>query len=89
MIKIEAYQNLTERTQKVDLWENQGYQMLHDDFDASWKAGDEPHGTLTFTDEPGPTPKPIRNSLAEIDEINAKIADYDGLKARLEVLENE
>ena len=31
--------------------------------------------------------KPPRDSLAEIDEINAKIADYGNLKARVETLE--
>jgi hypothetical protein len=48
------YDNLAERQDLVAHWEGLGYRMLHDDFDADWKPGDEPHGTMTFTDEPEP-----------------------------------
>lgn len=46
------YNNLAERQDIVTHWEVQGYRMLHDDFDADWVRGDEPHGTMTFTNEP-------------------------------------
>lgn len=46
----EKYGNLKERAEKIGLRESQKLRMLHDDFDAGWKAGDEPHGTMTFTD---------------------------------------
>jgi len=48
------YDNLAERQDLVAHWEGLGYRMLHDDFDANWKQGDEPHGTMTFTNEPEP-----------------------------------
>jgi len=48
------YDNLAGRQDLVAHWEAQGYRMLHDDFDSDWKPGDEPHGTLTFTNEPEP-----------------------------------
>jgi len=46
----EQYANLTERKAKIILREGQGLRMLHDNFDTDWKPGDEPHGTMTFTD---------------------------------------
>lgn len=49
----EHYDNPTERKAYVDVAKADGYIMLHDDFDADWQPGDEPHGTLTF-DEPRP-----------------------------------
>lgn len=76
---IETYSNLVERQAKIALRESQGLRMLHDDFDADWKRGDEPHGTMTFTDEPAPVAEPGRDIIAEIDD----------LKARVEELENK
>jgi len=34
-------------------------------------------------------PEPVRDLAAELDEINAKIADYDDLKAKVETLEKK
>ncbi len=48
------YDNLAERQTIVAHWEDQDYRMLHDDFDPDWKRGEEPHGTMTFTNEPEP-----------------------------------
>ena len=48
------YDNLAERQTIIAHWEGLGYRMLHDDFDPDWKRGDEPRGTMTFTDEPEP-----------------------------------
>ena len=50
---IKHYKNLTERKAHVATAQNNGYVMLHDDFDPDWKPGDEHHGTLTF-DLPAP-----------------------------------
>ena len=52
------YDNLAERAEKVKENEAMGLRMLHDDFDADWKPGDEPHGTMTFTDEEPPAIPP-------------------------------
>lgn len=48
------YKNSKERQLLVIGNEKDGYRMLHDTFDADWKQGDEPHGTMIFTDEPTP-----------------------------------
>jgi hypothetical protein len=49
-----------DRNQKVKEQEAKGLRMLHDDFDPDWQPGDEPHGTITFTDVmPPPPPPPI------------------------------
>lgn len=48
---LRTYSNLAERQYHVAELEGQGFRMLHDDFDPDWKTGDEPHGTLTFTNE--------------------------------------
>ncbi|MBA7582183.1 hypothetical protein ES708_24103 [subsurface metagenome] len=54
----EHYEGMTERNLLCGLANGNGYRMLHDDFDEDWKRGDEPHGTLTFTDEiPAQAPK--------------------------------
>lgn len=58
----EHYDNMTERNNLCNLAVNKGFRMLHDDFDADWERGDEPYGTLTFTNiisEPIPLPKPV------------------------------
>lgn len=63
------------RAEVIKHWEALGYRMLHDDFDPDWKRGDEPHGTMTFTNEPEvviPTP-PFRDLEAEIDKLIAKV----------------
>ena len=70
------YANLTERQAKVSEQEAKGLRMLTDDFDADWEPGDEPHGTMTFTDviPPSPVVEPVRDLAAEIDQIKADIA---------------
>ena len=54
----EKYKNLQERKVKIDKAEGKGFRMLHDNFGKSWKPGEEPRGTMTFTDEPSPPPEP-------------------------------
>ena len=55
----EHYDNWAERYAFCSTANGNGFRMLHDDFDPDWQPGDEPHGTLTFTDEPAEqTPLP-------------------------------
>ena len=56
------YNNLNERAALIKQYESQKLTMLHDDFDPDWESGDEPHGTMTFTDTvqlPTDIPSPI------------------------------
>ena len=75
------YDNMIERNQLVDEFEAQGLRMLHDNFDKDWKRGDEPHGTLIFTDEPAPQapiPEPVRDLGAEINILREEINTLKG-----------
>ncbi len=49
-----TYSNLEERAEKIAEEEALGHQLLHDDFAPDWEPGEEPRGTLTFSD---PIPK--------------------------------
>jgi len=74
----DKYSGLVERQAKISLREGQGLRMLHDDFESDWKRGDEPHGTLTFSDEPTAAfPKP-RDLAAEIDNLKTRVAGLEG-----------
>ena len=75
------YSGLRDRQVKISEQEAKDLRMLHDDFDSDWQTGDEPHGTMTFTDEPAPV------SPSEPSEIDLIKADIDDLKARIEKLE--
>lgn len=63
----EKYANLVERQSQIALRAGQGLRMLHDDFDSDWKRGDEPHGTLTFTDEQPISAELERDLMSEFD----------------------
>jgi len=70
------YSSLEERANKIKEYEAQNLRMLHDDFSPDWESGDEPYGTMTFTDEPSPVlapPEPVRDYGAEIDNLKARI----------------
>jgi len=54
----ERYNNWQERQEIVKRMEVRGLRLLHDDYDPDWKRGDEPRGTLIFTDEM-PPPDPV------------------------------
>jgi len=47
-----TYSNLVERKSQISIAEGLGLRMLSDTFDADWERGDEPRGTMIFTDEP-------------------------------------
>ena len=77
----EKYANLLERQAKITLREAQKFRMLYDNFDPDWKPGDEPHGTMIFTDVPEPV-SPI-NLIAQKREqakqaAIASIKEYKG-----------
>ena len=70
------YSSLEERANKIKEYEAQNLRMLHDDFSPDWEFGDEPYGTMTFTDEPSPVlvpPEAVRDYGAEIDKLEARI----------------
>lgn len=50
-----SYSNWVERQSIVATKEAEGLTMLRDDYAPKWKPGQEPRGTLTFTDEPRPS----------------------------------
>lgn len=56
--------------------------MLTDNFDPDWIRGTEPHGIMTFTDEPEERVEPRRNLAAELEvkvaELEARIAQLEG-----------
>jgi hypothetical protein len=81
-IQVE-YSGLEDRQVKVKEQEAKGLRMLFDNFDADWKRGDEPHGTMTFTDVMPPVApvEPSRDLAAEVDQIKKDIADIK-LKVR-------
>ncbi|GAI63363.1 unnamed protein product [marine sediment metagenome] len=71
----EHYDNMVERNNLCDIAAGNGFRMLHDDFDEDWQRGDEPHGTLTFTDVPpeqAPEPEPSELEL-RVAEIESKM----------------
>ena len=72
----EKYINLNERQVKIVFRESQGLRMLHDNFDPDWESGDEPYGTMTFTDIMPPSPPPVitRDLAKEIDDLKIKVA---------------
>ena len=70
------YTGLEDRQGKIKEQEAKGLRMLFDNFDPDWKFGDEPYGTMTFTDQPSPVfppPEPVRDYGAEIDNLKARI----------------
>ena len=79
------YSGLEDRQVKVNEQEAKGLRMLFDNFDDSnWHHGDPLIGTMTFTDklEPVVIPEPVRNPLAEIDQLKA---DIQAIKTKLRV----
>jgi len=72
----EHYNNMIERNSQCDIANSKGFRMLHDNFDADWKRGDEPHGTLIFTDEPTKQSivEPVRDLATRVSELEAKMA---------------
>lgn len=74
MINVE-YKGLKDRAEKVKEQEAKGLRMTQDNFDPDWKEGNEPFGTMIFTDEPSPVVKTVasRDLLAEITKLEERI----------------
>lgn len=53
-----TYTDLEARRAKIAEAEALGLRMVNDNFDPLWQPGDEPYGTLIFTDEPPPPLSP-------------------------------
>ena len=86
---IEHYDNMEMRNKLCDIANSNGYHMLHDNFDENWKRGDEPHGTLIFTDEEAPQAplsEPARDLAAEIDGLRT---GQDKINEKLNLLLKE
>lgn len=78
----EHYDDMEQRNNLCDVALSNDFRMLHDDFDEDWQQGDEPHGTLTFTDEPSkqaPIPEP-----SKFERLNPT----EGVEHRLEHIED-
>jgi len=71
----EHYDNLEERAAILADYASQDLRNIHDTFDADWQRGDEPHGTLTFTDimPEQALVVPVRDFGAEIDILKVKV----------------
>ncbi len=69
------YTDLKDRAEKGKEQEAKELTMKYDNFEADWKSGDEPHGTMIFTDEiPAPVPvPPVRDLAAEIDALKIRV----------------
>lgn len=84
------YENLVDRQAKVTQYQSQGLRLLHDNFSPDWEHGQEPYGTLVFTDEP------VEHALVDprIIELRAYLADLhtglpeveDGLKTLISLV---
>ena len=74
----EHYDNMEERNIHCKTAELIRFRMLHDDFDEDWEVGDEPHGTLTFTDEPAPQAEPVMALATKISELEARVEILEG-----------
>jgi hypothetical protein len=69
----EHYNHLDERNAWCTTYQDMGWRMLHDDFDADCTDSSNPHGTLTFTDEPAPvaqTAPPQSTHIATLESVD-------------------
>lgn len=78
------YANLSERKAQIALAEGRGLVMLHDTFDSDWRPGDEPHGTMIFTDvmplsAPVVTPRDLGKELDSLKSTVNLIRDKVGI----------
>lgn len=69
------YTDREDRKVKIKIQEDQGLRMTSDNFGSGWKHGEEPHGVMTFTDEPELKASTLagRNLAAELDELKAEV----------------
>lgn len=78
----EHYDNMEQRNSLCSVAASNGFRCIHDTFDEDWQKGDEPHGTLTFTDVmPEPEPKPER-------QVFTRLNPLEGVEPRLNHIEN-
>lgn len=68
---LEVYKGKADRAARIAYEESLGHQMRSDTFDPDWKRGDEPHGTMVFTDVLSLDPALPRNALKELDDLKA------------------
>ena len=68
------YQDAATRKAVISSMEAGGWHVLHDDYILGWQHGDPLTGTLSFTDEPGPSSPPRLPSLeSRVVTIEAKL----------------
>ena len=70
------YSNLKDRANKVTENQSKGLRMIQDNFDAGYKKGQVPSGTMIFTDMPEKTPVvviPPRDAIKELDALIKKL----------------
>jgi len=74
------YNGLEHRKAQIAIAEGKGLVMLSDTFSPDWKEGDEPRGTMIFTDTPpiSPPPEPPHSphtsTLVSVDVTKARPA---------------
>jgi len=72
MIEVK-YNGWDDRKSKIDEKEAEDFRMLSDTFDSDWKQGEEPRGTMVFTDvilpDP-PTEPPYSTHIGQITGID-------------------
>ncbi|MBA7589743.1 hypothetical protein ES708_31832 [subsurface metagenome] len=73
----EHYDNMAERNNLCSNANSNGFRMLYDNFDPDWQRGDEPHGTLTFTDEPAPIAEPVKDLATKVSKLEARVSKLE------------
>jgi len=76
----EYYDDIEQRDVIYEDYKSQGLRLIHDTFDTDWKVGDDPHGTLIFTDavpSAPPEPEPVRDLTKEIDNLTVRITKLE------------
>ena len=77
IVTISKYNGLSDRKTKINKQEAKGLRMFHDDFDSDWKFGENPRGTMTFTDTPEITIPIVPNLADKIDSLEVRITQLE------------
>ena len=72
-----SYNGKSERKKIITEQEAMGLRMLHDNFSAAWKKGDESRGVMIFTDTAPVQGQTARDMWAEIDKLKIKVANLE------------